>query len=218
MKTETNRERPYVTNWPDVNYYQEGLNLFIRDRRKVIGAGAVLILPLLNELWRFAPLELEIAYYQSFQIFLWNFCLNLTLVIVSTAWYLSLPRTDVVLHRISLLAIGYGVYLTLDTLPFSDETPFWVDLSITAGMLFCIATCLRYVQRHYLSQAENYKELHDGLVHDLHHRRFLGVVDRIAGTLEVSQIDAASKQICLDEIKKLKESVAYISEKYSELH
>ena len=59
--------------------------------------------------------------------------------------------------------------------------------------------------------------MHDGLVYDLHHQRFLGSINRIAGLVEMAEMEEPYKHLCAEEIKELKESIAYIAEKYESL-
>ncbi len=207
-----------VINKPKINHTKKSLQFFFHDRRKVISAVAILSLPFLNQLWRLAPEGIEISYYDSFEVFVWNFCLNLMFVIISIAWYFSVPKKDQVLQFLSLLSAGYGIYLTLETLPFADETSLWVDISTSAVILACLYFCLQYIQKNYLDKPNDYKALHDGLVYDLHHQRFLGSINRIAGLLEIAEMDEPYKCLCTEEINELKESIAYIAEKYESLN
>lgn len=207
-----------VINKPKINYPKKSLQFFFHDRRKVISAVVILSLPFLNQLWRLAPEGIEISYYESFDIFVWNFCLNFTFVMISLAWYFSVPKKDQVLQFLSLLSAGYGIYLTFGTLPLADETPLWIDISSSAVILACLYFCLQYIQKNYLDKPNDYKALHDGLVYDLHHQRFLGSINRIAGLLEIAEMDEPYKCLCTEEIDELKKSIAYIAEKYETLN
>jgi hypothetical protein len=207
-----------VINKPKINYTKKSLQFFFHDRRKVISAVAILSLPFLNQLWRLAPEGIEISYYDSFDAFVWNFCLNLMFVVISVAWYFSVPKKDQVLQFLSLLSAGYGIYLTFETLPFADKTPLWMDIGSSAMIFAVLYFCLQYIQKNYLSKPNDYKALHDGLVYDLHHQRFLGSINRIAGLLEIAEMDEPYKCLCSQEIDELKESIAYIAEKYESLN
>ena len=99
-----------VINKPKINYTKKSLQFFFLDRRKVISAVAILSLPFLNQLWRLAPEGIEISYYNSFDTFIWNFCLNFTFVVISVAWYFSVPKKDQV-FTISVIAICRIWYL-----------------------------------------------------------------------------------------------------------
>lgn len=207
-----------VINKPKINYPKKSLQFFFHDRRKMISAVAILLLPFLNQLWRLAPIEIEISYYESFDTFVWNFCLNLTLVVISLAWYFSVPKKDQVLQFLSLLSTGYGIYLTFGTLPFADETPLWVDIISSVLILICLYFCLQYIQKNYLDKPNDYKTLHDGLVYDIHHQRFMGSIDRIEGIIDMAEMDEPYRCYCAKEIEELKESIAYIAEKYEALN
>ena len=47
---------------------------------------------------------------------------------------------------------------------------------------------------------------------------FLGSINRIAGLLEIAEMDEPYKCLCTEEINELKESIAYIAEKYESLN
>ena len=211
------QSRLEVINRPRFSYSRKSLEFFFRDRRKIISAIAVLSLPFLNEIWRLVPEDTSFAYYGTLDVFVWNFCINLMLVVVSLAWYFSIPKKDQVLQFLSLLSTGYGIYLVFETLPIADETPLWVSVIVSMGILFYLNFCLRYIKKNYLEKPDDYKTLHDGLVYDIHHQRFLGSIDRIAGLIDVADMEEPYKCLCAEEIEELKESIAYIAEKYEAL-
>ena len=150
-------------------------------------------------------------------MFVWTFMVNFLIIIISAAWYLSVPSKDYAMHIIILSALAFGVLLTFQTLPFSDEVPLWQDIFVSGVIFILIYLCLCYIQKNYLEKPDDYKVLHDGLVYDLHHQRFMGSINRIAGLLEVAEMDEPYKRLCKEEIKELKESIAYIAEKYEAL-
>ncbi|MFP4092511.1 MAG: hypothetical protein ACLFT3_19530, partial [Cyclobacteriaceae bacterium] len=84
-------------------------------------------------------------------------------------------------------------------------------------VFICVCIYLFYIHRNYLNRITDYKVLHDGIVHDLHHQRFLGEISRLEGLIEIAEMDDAYRQMCKREISKLKESVSYIAEKYNDL-
>ena len=143
--------------------------------------------------------------------------MNFMVVVVSLAWYFSIQQKDQVLRLLALLSIGYGFYLVLETLPIADQTPFWVNIAAASVILLCLNFCLRYIKKNYLEKPDDYKTLHDGLVYDLHHQRFLGSIDRIAGLIDIAEMEKPYKHLCAEEIEELKESIAYIAEKYEAL-
>lgn len=119
---------------------------------------------------------------------------------------------------ISLSVVAYGVLLTYQSLEFGDGTPLWIDISASAVIFAGLYLCLQYIQKNYLNKPSDYKTLHDGLVYDLHHQRFLGSINRIAGLLEISEMDEPYKCLCVKEVDELKKSIAYIAEKYEALN
>ena len=150
-------------------------------------------------------------------MFVWTFTVNFLVVVLSIAWYFSVPTKDYVMRIITLSALAFGVFLTYQTLPFFEKAPLWQDL-VASGVIFaCLYFCLRYIQNNYLENPHDYKVLHDGLVYDIHHQRFMGSINRIAGLLEVAEMEEPYKHLCAEEINEIKESIAYIAEKYEAL-
>jgi hypothetical protein len=196
---------------------RKGINFTFRDRRKVVSLIIVLLLPLIGKLWIFVPPEIEFPYYGYLQPFLYSFSVNFISVLIAVAWFLSIHRKDFALQIIALAAIFYGLFMTYDTLPFTMHTPLWTDISAIAFVFVCVGIYLFYIHRNYLNSIMDYKVLHDGIVHDLHHQRFLGELSRIEGLIEIAEMDEQYRDMCKKEIAKLKESVTYIADKYSEL-
>lgn len=206
-----------VINKPKVYYTQKSLQFFLKDKRKLISAIVVISLPVVNNLWRLVPETAEFLYYDSLYIFVWTFCIHFMLVMLAFAWFLSIPKKDCVLQFIALSAAAFGIFLTYSTLPFTDETPLWMDGIASLVIFGFIFGAISYIKNNYLSKPSDYKVLHDGLVYDIHHQRFLGCVNRIAGLLEVTEMEEPYKKLCMDEINEIKESIAYIADKYEEL-
>lgn len=206
-----------VINKPKVYYTQKSLQFFLKDKRKLISAIVIVTLPIVNNLWRLVPETAEFPYYGSLYMFVWTFCIHFMLVMLAFAWFLSIPKKDYVLQFITLSAAAFGIFLTYSTLPFTDETPFWMDGMASLVIFSFIFGAINYIKNNYLSKPSDYKVLHDGLVYDIHHQRFLGCVNRIAGLLEVTEMEEPYKKLCMDEINEIKESIAYIADKYEDL-
>ncbi len=207
-----------VINKPKISYTKKSLQFFLNDWRKVISAAIVLSLPLLNNFWRLFPENVLHESYGTLPVFVWMVCIHLMILIVGVAWYFSVPQKDNVLRFIALSVAAYGVLLTIQVFEFTKGTPLWLDISASAIIFAALYFCLQFIQNNYLSKPNDYKTLHDGLVYDLHHQRFLGSINRIAGLLAIAEMDDRSKCLCAQEINELKESIAYIAEKYETLN
>ena len=94
----------------------------LRDRRKLVSLIIVLLLPLMLFAWRFIPEDIEFPYYGQLHVFIWTFNLYFVIVMLSSAWFLSIPRRDFAMQIIVLAALFLGISLTLNTLPFSNES------------------------------------------------------------------------------------------------
>ena len=206
-----------VINKPKVARTKKSLQFFLKDKRKIISAIVVILLPLLNNFWRFIPEHITHPYHGTGQVYIWMICIHLMILALGIAWYFSVPGKDQVLRLISLSVIAYGTLLTYQTLGFGDGTPLWIDLIASTVVFTFLYFCLRYIKKNYLEKPDDYKTLHDGLVYDLHHQRFLGSIDRIAGLIDVAEMEKPYKCLCAEEIEELKESIAYIAEKYEAL-
>lgn len=206
-----------VINKPKVAYTKKSLQFFFRDKRKLVSALAIMIFPIISNAWRVVPDHITFPHYGYLSAFIWAFSVNLIILLLSVAWYLSIQEKDHAMRMITLAAIAFGVFQTFETMPFIGETPWWVDLSASAVIFACFYFSLRYIQTNYLEKPDDYKTLHDGLVYDLHHQRFLSSINRIAGLIDVAEMEEPYKCLCAEEIKELKESIAYIAEKYESL-
>lgn len=207
-----------VINKPKIAYTKKSLQFFFSDWRKVVAAIVILSLPLLNNLWRLFPEDVSNEFYGTHQVFVWMVCIHLMILALGVAWYFSFPEKDKVLRFISLSVIAYGVLLTIQVFEFTKGTPLWLDIVLSAMIFAVLYFCLQYIQKNYLNKPNDYKTLHDGLVYDIHHQRFLGSINRIAGLLEIAEMDEPYKCLCTEEINELKESIAYIAEKYESLN
>jgi len=190
----------------------------LKDRRKLISLIIVLALPLVLFMWRFIPDNIEFPFYGYLHIFIWTFNLYFALVMISAAWFLSTPRRDFATQIIVLAALFFSIFLTWNALPIFEESPWWVDVSISIVLFIVIAVYLHYVYRNYIDRNIDYKQLHDGIVHDLHHQRFLNSISRIEGLMKVAEMEEPYKSMCADEIAELKESVSYVADKYKALY
>ncbi|MEM8967546.1 MAG: hypothetical protein AAGE93_14090 [Bacteroidota bacterium] len=190
----------------------------LRDRRKLVSLIIVLLLPLMLFAWRFIPEDIEFPYYGQLHVFIWTFNLYFVIVMLSSAWFLSIPRRDFAMQIIVLAALFLGISLTLNTLPFSNESPWWTDVLISLTLFAGASIYLYYVYNNYVNKTIDYKQLHDGIVHDLHHERFLNSISRVEGLMKVAEMEEPYKSMCEDEIAELKESVSYIAEKYKALY
>lgn len=207
-----------VINKPEIAYTKKSMQFFLNDWRKVVAAAVLLSLPLLNNLWRLFPESVSHEFYGTLQVYVWMICIHLMILALGVSLYFYFPEKDKVLRFISLSVIAYGVLLTLQVLEFTKGTPLWLDLALSGVIFAALYFCLQYIQKNYLSKPNDYKTLHDGLVYDLHHRRFLGSINRIAGLLDVAEMDEPYKCLCTQEIEELKKSIAYIAEKYEALN
>lgn len=218
MTTDTTPQKKNmeVINRPQIRQTKKSLQFLLKDKRKVISGIIVLLLPVLGNVWRLVPEDIAFPYYETLDVFVWNFFFHLIIVAVGIAWLLSIQQKDHALQFISYASIAYGVLLTFETLPFTEDTPLWVDVIASSVIFFFIFLCLRYIQRYYLEPAD-YKTLHDGLVHDIHHQRFLGSIDRIEGLISIADMEEPYQRMCAEEIRELKKSIAYIADKYESL-
>ncbi len=191
----------------------------LRDRRKLVSLIIVLMLPLVLFSWRFIPRDIEFPFYDQLYVFIWTFGLNFALVMLSSAWFLSTPRRDFATQIIVLASLLFGIFLTWNTLPLTEaEPPWWIDVLISLALFAVVSAYLYYVYNNYVNKTIDYKQLHDGIVHDLHHQRFLNSISRVQGLINIAEMEEPYKSMCADEIAELKESVAYIAEKYEELY
>ncbi len=207
-----------VINKPKIAYTRKSLQFFFGDWRKIVSGVVVLTIPVLNNLWRLFPENMPHPYYGTFQSYVWTVCIHIVVLALGIAWFFSVPEKDRVLRSIALSVIFYATLLIYQSLEFGEGTPLWIDISASTIIFTALYFCLQYIQKNYLDKPNDYKALHDGLVYDLHHQRFLGSINRIAGLLEIAEMDEPYKCLCTEEIDELKESIAYIAEKYETLN
>ncbi|MGB3586346.1 MAG: hypothetical protein WBA23_07405 [Tunicatimonas sp.] len=108
--------------------------------------------------------------------------------------------------------------MTYVTLPLGETTPLHLDLISVIGTYLVLYTSISFIQKKFLEAKPSYQSMHIGLLHDLNHHRFMGAVCRIEGMVDMSDMDESHRKICKKEIEELKETFAYITEKYESLH
>jgi len=200
-----------------LDFTAKSIQYTFKDKRKLASLIIIILLPIVGKLWEVVPEDTEFSYYGSLRVFFWALTVNFMVVLVSTAWFLSIHRRDFALQIIALAAIFYGCFMTFDTLPITEHTPIWLDILATICIFIAVGLYLYYIHRNYLHKTIDYKVLHDGIVHDLHHQRFLSDISRIEGLIEVAEMEEPYRSMSRKQIAKLKESVTYIADKYSEL-
>lgn len=203
---------------PIIENTRKSFRYTFRDRRKLVSLLIVLFIPVLDSVWRWVPEGVPFFYYHDLSVFIYHLGTNLLLVAVAIAWFLTIHRRDFALQIIALVALFYGIFKTYDTLPLiSEQTPLWLDLLASFLIFLFISFYLYYIHKNYVNRKVDYKVLHDGIVHDLHHERFLSEISRIEGLVDIGDMEEPYKSMCRKEISKLKGSVAYIADKYTEL-
>ena len=178
----------------------------------------VIMLPLLGSLWRLVPEGITIFHYGKLDVFIYLFFTNFIVVLLAAAWFLTIPRRDFAMQIIAIAAVFYGIYLTIDTIPQEVPTPLWIDISACFVVFAIVSIYLFYVHRNYINSKIDHKQLYDGIVHDLHHEKLLNSVSRVQGLMEVAELEEPYRSMCEEEIKRMREAVSYVTEKYSELN
>ena len=206
-----------ISQRPILKVAREGFFYTTRDRRKLISLVIIIVLPLLGSLWRFVPQDSTMLHYGSLNSFVYLFFTNFTVVLVSIAWFMTIPRRDFAMQIIAIAAIFYGIFLTFDTIPQEKPTPIWFDILVSFVIFIIVAIYLYYIHRNYINSKIDHKQLYDGIVHDLHHEKLLNSVSRIEGLMDVAELEEPYRSMCREEIMKIRDAVAYVSEKYSEL-
>ena len=189
-----------------------------KDKRKLVSLFIVVLLPFVCFGWRFVPENISFPHYSGLHIFVYVFSVNFLLVMIASAWFLTIPRRDFAMQIIATIALFFGVYLTYDTFPFFNEIPFWLDILAVLIIFLIVSTYLYYIHRNYINSKIDHKQLYDGIVHDLHHEKLLNSVSRIQGIMEVVELEEPYRSMCQEEIIKIRDAVSYVSDKYSELN
>ncbi|WKN44726.1 hypothetical protein [Tunicatimonas pelagia] len=102
--------------------------------------------------------------------------------------------------------------------PISEVTPLYVDVLATVGTYALFYSSIHLIKKRYLEKRPSYRSMHVGLLHDLNHHRFMGAICRIEGMLQQPNLTEEDRQHCLREAAELKETFAYITEKYESLY
>lgn len=189
----------------------------LKDKRKVFSLVIIILLPVIVNLWRTIPEGIYFPYYEELHYFVYTFSVAAIALLVGIAWFLTIPRRDFAMRIIVMVVIFFGSYITYDTLPITAYTPVWVDALIVFSVFVFVCIYLYYVYKNYIIHSVDYKALHDGIVHDLHHERFMNEISRIEGLIDMAEMQEPYKTLCQQEVSKLRESVEYIAEKYSDL-
>ena len=210
-----------VINKPSFSILHQNIAFFRADKRRWVSLGLVFMVPIIHNSWRLVPpdLKVEIYYYTDFSTFLWTVSTGLIPLIASIAWMLTVPRKDYVMRLIVSALMVYGVYMTFATLPIVENTPLYLELTAIFITYIILYSCITFFQKNYLEKRKQLDDsLHVNLLHDLNHHRFMGAVCRIEGMIKVSEMEEYYREGCLGEIDELKETFAYITEKYESLH
>ncbi len=198
-------------------YFGKSIQYIFHDRRKLMSLIVVILLPVFTTIWRFIPAGIAFPLWGTLESFIYHFFINFATVVIAIAWYFTLPRKDYVQQVIVSSVIFYGIYMTFTVLPITDYTPVWMEFIATPVIFFFVYLGIRHIRNNYLDRPMDYKMLHDGLVHDLHHQRFMGSINRIEGLIHVAKMEEPYKDLCEKELEDLKKSVAYIADKYNDL-
>ena len=202
-----------IINRPKISYLRESIGLLWSSKRKTAILVLVLLLPLVEKSWRFFQ-EIPHPKHGTLDVYVWLIGIHLTMVMLGAAWYLSHLKKDRSSRFIALSVVVYGMLLTIQVIGVGAGTPLWMDLLAAVGILIVLHISLEHMQSKYLSSPNDYQPLYENAINDLNYQRFLGSVDRIAGLLEIAQLEEPAKQKCQGDVSQIKKSLAYIAEKY----
>lgn len=174
----------------------------------------IILLPFVYHAWRFFPENVAYEHYGELHIFLWTLGAHLVPFLITLAWYFTLPKKDYLLHFLVLTCLGYCCYLLIGTIPPFSSTPLWIDLVVAFAFTAAVYFLIEFIKKKYYNYSTDYKELHDGLIHDIHHSRFLGNISRVEGLIELSEMEDEYKEICKNQLEELRGNIAYIADKY----
>lgn len=207
-----------VINKPTVSPLLKSFSFFQADKRKWMCLALVILIPVVYNSWRYFPSTWKISYYEEFSVFWWNFSINFISLLIVMVWSLTVPRKDYMMKLILSTLMIYGIYMSYMTLPLGDDIPLYVDILAIAGIYVILYSIIRFTQKNYLEKKPSYESMHINLLHDLNHRRFMGAICRIEGMVKVSDMEEYYRDACEKEIEELKETFAYITEKYENIH
>jgi hypothetical protein len=196
---------------------EKSFSYLFRDSRKLAGLIFIILLPIVENIWKMIPKGISFPYYDELHIFIYTFTANFVIVLLGLGWFFTIPRKDFALQLIVLAGIMYGLFATYTTFPITVKTSVWIDVLAITLMGIFIFVCIYYIRNYYLNRPVDYKVLHDGLIHDIHHEKFMSEVSRLEGLIAISDMTAEQKKMGQEEVRKLRQSLSYISEKYSEL-
>ena len=63
----------------------------LKDKRKLVSLLIVLLLPLVCFGWRLIPEDIPFPHYNSLHVFVYLFSVNFLLIMISAAWFLTIP-------------------------------------------------------------------------------------------------------------------------------
>lgn len=187
----------------------------LKDKRKLSAFFVVILIVVIGNLWHFIPQDIPFPYYGSLDVFIYNFSNQFQVALAGVAWFLIVPRRDFALQILSMGLIAYGAFMTFSTLPLTLRTPLWIEITCSLLVFCAIVAYLYYIQNNYVNKRIDYKHLHDNIVHDLHHQRFLNHLSRAEGIIDISDMPEPYKSMSLEELSKVKEAIHYISIKYA---
>lgn len=204
---------------PPVNTFKKSFQFILADPRKIISIIISLFVPVLMNLWKLLPDDIVVEFYPSVHVLAWTLSIHFMSVLICIAWWFSINSKDYVLQFFSLGLMAYCTFLTYCTLPFSVSTPFWQDLSASLLIFITLAFSLVFIKKRYCNRVHDYKHMHDGLVYDLHHQKFMGAVNRIEGLVILQKRENVMYNEALqNEVEELKKTFIYISDKYNGLN
>ncbi len=131
---------------------------------------------------------------------------------------ITIPRKDYAMQFVLSALMVYNMYMIYVTLPISEVTPLHIDILASVGTYALFYSSINLIKKKYLEKKPSYRSMHVGLLHDLNHHRFMGAVCRIEGMVDMSDMNESHRKICKKEIEELKETFAYITEKYESIH
>ncbi len=204
---------------PPVNSLKKSFEFVLTDYRKIISICISLFVPFMMNLWQFLPNDIEVEFYPSLHVMAWTLSIHLMSVLICIAWWFSINSKDYVLQFFSSGLMAYCVFLTYSTIPYTISTPFWQDLVASSFIFITLLSSLFYIKKRYCSRVEDYKNMHDGLVYDLHHQKFMGAINRIEGLVLLQKRgNDKYNDAVLNEVDELKKTFIYISDKYNGLN
>jgi hypothetical protein len=204
---------------PPINPFKKSFQFILADHRKIISVIVSLCVPVIMNLWKLLPDDIVVEFYPSVHVLAWTLSIHFISVLICIAWWFSINSKDYVLQFFSLGLMAYCAFLTYCTLPFTVSTPFWQDLTASTLIFIFLTLSLFYIKKRYCNQVNDYKNMHDGLVYDLHHQKFMGAINRIEGLVLLQKRENIMyNEALLNEVDELKKTFIYINDKYNELN